>query len=188
MKAKHAITLEWLRMGALKGIIYDSDASTVLYNLYTEFGITAKTVAFALGTATTKVLAKCLEVKRHIDDNLKGDVMTGVVCLCASGFYDSLVSLPWSKKPSTTGRQLPIVWAVTCARASRSAASNSSSIAAQSTDAAGTARPFITANEAWAFPVGTQATFQTLYSTCRLYRNGQHDRPAAVRQAGSPAV
>ncbi|MCC6296613.1 MAG: major capsid protein, partial [Pseudomonadales bacterium] len=37
MRNKHAITLEHLRMGALKGIILDADGST-LYNLYDEFG------------------------------------------------------------------------------------------------------------------------------------------------------
>ena len=47
MRNKHAITLEYLRMGALKGVILDADGST-LYNLYTEFGIAAKTVGFAL--------------------------------------------------------------------------------------------------------------------------------------------
>ena len=47
MRNKHAITLEHLRMGALKGNILDSDGST-LYNLYNEFEITPKTVNFAL--------------------------------------------------------------------------------------------------------------------------------------------
>jgi hypothetical protein len=41
MRAKHAITLEHLRMGALKGVILDADGST-LYDLYHEFGITPK--------------------------------------------------------------------------------------------------------------------------------------------------
>jgi hypothetical protein len=54
MRNKHAITLEHLRMGALKGEILDADGST-LVDLYTEFGITAKTVNFVLGTATTNV-------------------------------------------------------------------------------------------------------------------------------------
>src|SRR5512143_2500296 len=46
MRNKHAITLEHLRMGALKGIILDADGST-LYDLYSEFGITAKVINFA---------------------------------------------------------------------------------------------------------------------------------------------
>ncbi len=69
MRNKHAITLEHLRMGALKGIILDADGSELL-NLYNEFEITPKVVNFALGTATTDVKRKCLEVLRHIVVNI----------------------------------------------------------------------------------------------------------------------
>ena len=58
MRNKHAITLEHLRMGALKGNILDADGST-LYNLYNEFEITPKTVNFALSTAGTDVKMSC---------------------------------------------------------------------------------------------------------------------------------
>ena len=91
MRNKHAITLEHLRMGALKGVILDADGST-LFNLYTEFAITPKTVGFALTTASTEVLLKVLEVKRHIEDNLKGEFMTGILCLCSQGFFDALTT------------------------------------------------------------------------------------------------
>ncbi len=91
MRNKHAITLEYLRMGALKGIIADADAST-LYNLYNEFEITAKLIDFELDDSNTNVRAKCLSVLRHIEDNLKGEVMTGVRCLCSEGFFEALIS------------------------------------------------------------------------------------------------
>ena len=85
-------TLEWRRFGALKGIILDADASTVLYNLYNEFGITQKTVDFALGTPGTDVRAKCIEVKRWIEDHLFGERMTGVRVLVSPEFYDKFVN------------------------------------------------------------------------------------------------
>ena len=91
MRNKHAITLEHLRMGALKGVILDADGST-LYDLYSEFGISPKTVNFALSTSTTEVLLKVLEVKRHIEDNLRGEFMTGIMCLCSQGFFDALTT------------------------------------------------------------------------------------------------
>jgi hypothetical protein len=56
----------------LKGVILDADGSE-LVNLYSEFEITPKTVNFALATATTNVKARCLEVMRHIEDNLRGE-------------------------------------------------------------------------------------------------------------------
>jgi len=60
MRNKHAITLEHLRMGALKGIILDADGST-LYNLYDEFGIAPKSINFALTTDSTNVRQKCVD-------------------------------------------------------------------------------------------------------------------------------
>ncbi len=91
MRNKHAITLEYLRMGALKGNILDTDGST-LYDLYDEFGITPKTVNFALGTAGTDVKRKCLEVVRYIEDNLRGEFMNGVHCLVSPEFFDALTN------------------------------------------------------------------------------------------------
>ncbi|WCR54400.1 MAG: hypothetical protein PG981_001422 [Wolbachia endosymbiont of Ctenocephalides orientis wCori] len=88
---KHVITLEHLRMGALKGVILDADGSELL-NLYNEFGITPKTVNFALGTATTDVKRKCLEVLRHIEDNLSGEYMERIHALVSPEFFDALTS------------------------------------------------------------------------------------------------
>lgn len=90
-RAKHDITLEYLRMGALKGQILDADGS-LLYDLFREFNVTAKTVDFELGTDSTDVRAKCLAVKRHIEDHLLGDRMTGVRVLVSPEFYDQLTS------------------------------------------------------------------------------------------------
>ena len=93
LKNKHAITLEHLRVGALKGVILDADAS-VLYDLFDEFGLTQETVNFELGTDDTDVRGKCFTVKRIIEDNLKGETMNGVHCLCGPNFMDSLTSHP----------------------------------------------------------------------------------------------
>lgn len=90
-RAKHDITLEHLRMGALKGQILDADGS-IIYNLFTEFGVTQKVIDFKLGTAGTDVRAKCLEVKRHIEDHLLGDRMTATRCLVSPEFFDKLTN------------------------------------------------------------------------------------------------
>ena len=39
MRNSHEVTLEWHRLGALHGKLLDADASTVLYDLFQEFGI-----------------------------------------------------------------------------------------------------------------------------------------------------
>lgn len=90
IRANHSITLEYVRMGALKGVILDGDG-TELYDLYDAFDITKKTVDFVLGTAGTDVIAKCEEVNDHIISNLKGEVSDGVDVMVSGGFFNKLV-------------------------------------------------------------------------------------------------
>lgn len=89
-------TLEHLRVGAIKGEILDSDGSTVIYNLFTEFGVTQETeVDFDLDNAnpTAGVLRKkCAQVVRKIADNLGAAPFTGVHCLCGDNFFDDLLT------------------------------------------------------------------------------------------------
>ncbi len=89
MRNKHAITLEHLRMGALKGVILDADGS-VLHNLFDVFKLTPTTVNFQLNADGTKVRNKCSDVVRSITENLRGEFMTGVRCLCSPSFFAKL--------------------------------------------------------------------------------------------------
>jgi hypothetical protein len=162
MRGSHAITEEHLLMGAVKGIIIDADGST-LYNLFTEFSITPKTVDFALDVGTTNVAGKCREVIRHIEDNLMGDVMTGVRCLCDSTFFDALIShdevekffLNHAQAIQLTGsgadpRKGFIFGGITFEE-----------YRATATDpVTGSARAFIAAGYAHFFPVGTMNSFK----------------------------
>ena len=91
MRAKHDITLEYKRMGALKGNVLNADGSTSLANIFTAFGVTQTTVDFVLGTSTTKILDKCAEVRNQIEDNLGGDSMTGIDVAVSPEFFSKLV-------------------------------------------------------------------------------------------------
>ncbi|MBU0995970.1 MAG: major capsid protein [Proteobacteria bacterium] len=164
MRNKHAITLEHLRMGALKGIILDSDGS-VLYDLYAEFEITPKTIGFVLGTDTTKVRVKCLSVLRYIEDNLLGEVMTGVRCLCSPDFFDALISHSAVKEVYLNHSA-----AIDRLGGDPRKGFNFGGIIFEeyrgvATDFEGTVRPFIAAGEAHCFPEGTMNSFETLYSS-----------------------
>lgn len=160
MKNKHAITLEHLRMGALKGIILDGDGST-LYNLYTEFGITQKTVSFALGTSTTKVRNKCLAVSRHIEENLKGEVANGVNVLCSSGYFEALINHDLVKEAYQNYGEAADRLGGDPRNGFKFGGLTFSEYIGTADDANGTARPFIAANEAHAYPTGTMNTFST---------------------------
>ncbi|SDE90301.1 major capsid protein [Limimaricola pyoseonensis] len=91
MRGSMDITREYLRAGALQGQVRDADG-TVLVDLFDEFGITQKEVDFVLGTASTDIIGKAAEVKRHVELNLRGDVMRGVHALCSPTFWDKLMA------------------------------------------------------------------------------------------------
>ncbi|MBR1734623.1 MAG: major capsid protein [Alphaproteobacteria bacterium] len=162
MRNKHAITLEYLRMGALKGVILDADGS-ILYDLYDEFGITPKTVNFALGTAGTDVKRKCLEVVRYIEDNLRGEFMNGVHCLVSPEFFDVLTSHSKVKEAYERWQEGAAL------RNDMRAGFTFGGITfeeyrGQATSPDGTVRKFINANEGHCFPVGTSQTFVTYFA------------------------
>jgi len=91
MRAKHDITLEYKRMGALKGNVLNADGTSSLANMFTTFRVTQTTVDFVLGTSTTKILDKCAEVRNQIEDNLGGDSMTGIDVAVSPEFFSKLV-------------------------------------------------------------------------------------------------
>lgn len=90
-------TLEYQRLGALKGVIVNADGST-MYDLFSEFGVSQETeVDFDLDNATPAAGAlrtKCATVVRKIADNLGGIPMTGVTALCGDTFFDNLLAHP----------------------------------------------------------------------------------------------
>lgn len=86
------LTHEYHRLGAIKGQVLDSDATTVIYDLYQAFGVTQQTVAMNLNTATTKVKGKAGEIKTKIEEALGGLSYSGVRVLCGSSFWDKLVN------------------------------------------------------------------------------------------------
>jgi hypothetical protein len=93
MRNKHAITLEHLRMGALKGKILDADGSE-LVDLFDEFDITAQSVSFEFSTAADngQIKTACLELLGLMEDGLTGEFSTGVHVLCSTEFFRALTT------------------------------------------------------------------------------------------------
>lgn len=84
-------TLEHMRVGALKGIVYDADGSTVLHDFFTEFGVTQNVLDFELDQTTTDVRLKCDSAINAIEDELGGNPYTGMVAWCGRTFWQSLI-------------------------------------------------------------------------------------------------
>jgi hypothetical protein len=162
MRNKHAITLEYLRMGALKGIILDADGSELL-NLYEAFEIPPKIVNFALNVATTDVKKKCLDLKRHIEDNLRGEHMSSLHALVSPEFFDALTS--HAKVKEAYERWEDGAALRNDMRAGFTFAGVTfEEYSGQATDPNGTVRRFIEAGEAHCFPRGTLETFSTYFA------------------------
>lgn len=163
---KFDITLEHLRMGALKGIILDSDAST-LYNLYTEFDIVQKVVDFDLSTASpvTRVIDKCREIARHIEDNLKGEVYSGIRCLCDATFFDALIAHSSVEAYYLQhAAALSLVSGADPRKGFKFGDITFEEYRGTATDQNGAARAFIAAGEGHCFPEGTTQSFNTIYA------------------------
>ncbi len=162
MRNKHAITLEHLRMGALKGIILDADGST-LYDLYDVFDITAKTVNFALDS-TTDVRGKCMEVLRHIEDNLKGEVMSEVRALVSEEFFDAFTAHESVQKPYANWEAAAERLGEDVRKGFKYGGIVFEEYRGKASDADGNVRRFIAADEGHAFPMGTMESFETLFA------------------------
>lgn len=95
------LTHENHRLGALQGKLLDSDGSTVIYNYFTEFGVTeASAIDFALTTDSTKVRKLCNALTRTMARASKGAFtpQTVVHALAGDTFYDNLVTHPEVEK------------------------------------------------------------------------------------------
>jgi len=97
LRMKHDITREYLRMGALKGVIKDGRGKT-LVDLFDKFGVTKKEVFFNLANDDADIKEKCDELFDHIAKNLKGEVMTGVAAIVSTGFFNDFVQHPKVEK------------------------------------------------------------------------------------------
>lgn len=91
-------TLEHLRMGAIKGQILDADGSTILYDLFNEFGVSQhEVIDFDLDNANPAsgvLRKKCTQVSRMVSDELGAAAHAGIYCLCGDNFWDELTAHP----------------------------------------------------------------------------------------------
>ena len=158
-KSNLDLTIEYHRIGAVKGQILDADGTTVLMDMYSTMGVTQQTINFVLGTAATKVKAKITEVTRAIRTKLGGRSFTGAEVLCSAAFFDALTGHATVEKAFELFQQ--------------NAYAREDQRGASFTFAGVTFREylggvggidFIPAGEAYAYPTGVANLFQTAYA------------------------
>ena len=89
-------TLEYHRIGAVKGQVLDADGSTVLYDLFNVFGVSKPAdINLTFPTDTTgkenPVLSAVQDAVDVIDDALGGVPYTGIHAICGAGFWKKLI-------------------------------------------------------------------------------------------------
>jgi len=92
MANKHFITWEYHRAGAICGEVIDANGATLL-DLFEEFGVTEKVVNFDFAGGN-HVHDAIMEILRHTEDSLLGEVSTGIRALCSPEFFDALITHP----------------------------------------------------------------------------------------------
>ncbi len=96
MAAKHDATLEYGKLGAIKGRVLDADGVTVLYDLFAEFGVNQTTVDFLFGTTTGSGRLKklVLGIKRTIEGALQNGVYSQIRAVCGKNWFDAFTTHP----------------------------------------------------------------------------------------------
>lgn len=158
-------TIEWQRIGAIKGQVLDADGTTVLMDMFSTFGLTQQTVAMALATDATKVKLKVTAAIRLSEDALGGIMTTGYVALCGKGFFDALVTHPIVE--AAYNRWLDGAYLRDVQRGADSVASSGFSyagVAWREYRGSVSGQSFIGDDDAYLVPMGVRDMFQTRYS------------------------
>jgi hypothetical protein len=94
MKSQIDLTLEYHRVGALKGLVLDADGTTPILNIYTLFGMTQVEQNWNIATTGTGADVKdlCVKLKRAVRDKLGGRTFSRVRVICSEGFFDKMVA------------------------------------------------------------------------------------------------
>lgn len=90
IRNKHAITREWVRMGALKGLIVDGYNREII-NLFDAFDIAQKTIGFDLANADSDIDGACAQIVEHVQTNLRGETMTRVRIILSSSLFTKFI-------------------------------------------------------------------------------------------------
>lgn len=93
-------TVEHHMLGAVSGLLLDADGS-VIYNLFTEFGVVQHTeVDFNLDAAAAGIRSNTAAIKRLMKSELgvQGSLPFGIEAFCSPEFFDGLINHPEIKQ------------------------------------------------------------------------------------------
>lgn len=92
MKQNLEVTKEYHRVGAIQGNILDADGSTVIYNLFTEFGITQQQLLFDFTAGVQDMKQMALVIIRAMRYAVGGTPYKSIRAICGDDFWDGFIS------------------------------------------------------------------------------------------------
>lgn len=98
MRRRIDATVEYQRVGAIKGLILDSDGTTVISKLFTDFGITQQTATLSLNSDTADLRGEIFSATDKSLDALGSEPNAGFRCICGKDFFRALINHPKAAK------------------------------------------------------------------------------------------
>jgi hypothetical protein len=170
IKLKHDLIREFLRMGAIKGQIYDGKLR-LLYDLFATFGITQQVFSFNFYDNNFAVREFTYEISRYIELNMHGEMSDGVEILVSPEFFSALTAHPnvksfFLQNPTASGFQGDLRKRFTFGSVTfveYNAQVPTSALTGplqQQTQGMGGVQRFIEAGVGYAYPTGTRESFK----------------------------
>lgn len=92
MRRRLEATIEYQRVGAIKGLVLDADGTTVITNLFTEFGLAQQTHQLALNSATADIRGQVMAAMDLAEEALGAEPHAGFHCICGKDFFRALIA------------------------------------------------------------------------------------------------
>lgn len=89
LRAMHEVTLEHLRVGAIKGQILDADGTTVIFDLFSEFSVTQQTFDLDMNQ---DIRGQCVAIQRLSEAVLGAEAVSGYRAFCGDAFFDAFIA------------------------------------------------------------------------------------------------
>lgn len=164
MRRNLDVTIEWQRIGAIKGQVLDADGSSVLLDLLTTFGVSQQTHDLLLDNDATKVKIKIVEAQRKAEIALGGLMHRGYIALCGIGFFDALVGHPAVEKAYDRWLDGAFLREVQRSQNSGAPGFNFCGVSWHEYKGAVSGQTFVGANDAYLIPMGVPDLFVTHYA------------------------
>lgn len=87
-------TEEYHRVGAISGLVLDSDGTSVIHDLYKEFNMKQISMSLDLDNPDADVRGNIIKMKRASQKKLGGVMVKGWKCYCSSDLFDKLTAHP----------------------------------------------------------------------------------------------